>query len=213
MSSGVGRHTVTGPLIDWKNPSAKDFAIAGNSTKRPDLVPYVNGIPVGVIELKRLRVSVAEGIRQTLTNRECLLRRSAESWEPLTEFPALGAIVPAARRLVELRDRSHVSDGDPLALAGCGTKTQDHDLRPGPMGEPPPRSPLSRRRVSVVIDTQWRTCRKRSTSRPIPTDSSFTFERHPDSCSKPRWQTGRTPRRPTIRSRWIDQERQSVPTH
>lgn len=36
--------------------------------KRPDLVIYVNGIAVAVMELKRSSVSVAEGIRQNLTN-------------------------------------------------------------------------------------------------------------------------------------------------
>ena len=34
--------------------------------KRPDLVLYVNGIALGVLELKRSTVSVAEGIRQAL---------------------------------------------------------------------------------------------------------------------------------------------------
>ena len=76
VSPGVGEHTVTIPFIDWENPSANDFAVAeevtvaGNSTKRPDVVLYVNGIAVGVIELKRSTVSVAEGIRQNLTNQE-----------------------------------------------------------------------------------------------------------------------------------------------
>ena len=74
VSPGIGEQTVTVPLIDWNDPSANDFAIAeevtvaGNSTKRPDVVLYVNGIAVGVIELKRSTVSVAEGIRQNLSN-------------------------------------------------------------------------------------------------------------------------------------------------
>ena len=71
---GVGKDTVTVHLIDWSNPSANDFAIAeevtvgGRNTKRPDLVLYVNGIALGVLELKRSTVSVAEGIRQNLAN-------------------------------------------------------------------------------------------------------------------------------------------------
>ena len=74
VSPAVGEHTITVPLIDWQNPSANDFAIAeevtvaGTNTKRPDLVLYVNGIAVGVIELKRSTISVAEGIRQNLAN-------------------------------------------------------------------------------------------------------------------------------------------------
>ena len=73
---GLGDHTVTVNLIDWENPAANDFAIAeevtveGNNTKRPDIVLYVNGIAVGVLELKRSTVSVAEGIRQNLVNQK-----------------------------------------------------------------------------------------------------------------------------------------------
>ena len=39
-------------------------------TKRPDVVLYVNGIALGVLELKRSTVSVAEGIRQNLDNQK-----------------------------------------------------------------------------------------------------------------------------------------------
>ena len=73
---GLGKHTITVDLIDWENPAANDFAIAeevtvaGNNTKRPDIVLYVNGIAVGVLELKRSTVSVAEGIRQNLVNQK-----------------------------------------------------------------------------------------------------------------------------------------------
>ncbi len=76
VSPGVGRKAVTVDLIDWSNPFANDFAIAeevtvsGRNTKRPDLVLYVNGIALGVIELKRSTVSVAEGIRQNLANQK-----------------------------------------------------------------------------------------------------------------------------------------------
>ncbi len=40
------------------------------TTKRPDVVLYVNGIALGVLELKRSTVSVAEGIRQNLDNQK-----------------------------------------------------------------------------------------------------------------------------------------------
>jgi len=39
-------------------------------TKRPDVVLYVNGIALGVLELKRSTISVAEGIRQNLDNQK-----------------------------------------------------------------------------------------------------------------------------------------------
>ena len=76
VSPGLGEHTVTVDLIDWENPAANDFAIAeevtveGTHTKRPDIVLYVNGIAVGVLELKRSTVSVAQGIRQNLDNQK-----------------------------------------------------------------------------------------------------------------------------------------------
>ena len=47
---------------------AEEVTIVETNTKRPDLVVYVNGIAIAVIELKRSAVSVEEGIRQNLTN-------------------------------------------------------------------------------------------------------------------------------------------------
>ena len=71
-----GEHKITVWLIDWANPGDNDFAVAeevtvtGENTKRPDLVLYVNGIALGVLELKRSTVSVAEGIRQNLDSQK-----------------------------------------------------------------------------------------------------------------------------------------------
>ncbi|MBD1813105.1 type I restriction endonuclease subunit R [Microcoleus vaginatus DQ-U2] len=70
----VGENTQTVWLIDWKNPLENDFAIAeevtvkGENSKRPDVVLYINGIALGVLELKRSTISVSEGIRQNLDN-------------------------------------------------------------------------------------------------------------------------------------------------
>jgi type I restriction enzyme R subunit len=72
----LGQPKETVWLIDWKNPIANDFAVAeevtvkGKHTKRPDVVLFVNGIAVGVIELKRSKVGVSEGIRQNLDNQK-----------------------------------------------------------------------------------------------------------------------------------------------
>jgi type I restriction enzyme R subunit len=63
-------------FINWKNPFDNDFLIAqevtvtGMHTKRPDLVLYINGIAVCVLELKRSSVSVSQGIRQNLDNQK-----------------------------------------------------------------------------------------------------------------------------------------------
>lgn len=61
-------------LVDWTHPKANHFALAeevtvlGQYTKRPDIVLYVNGIAFGTIELKRSKVAVSEGIRQSIGN-------------------------------------------------------------------------------------------------------------------------------------------------
>lgn len=63
-------------FIDFENPTNNFFSIAEevtvveNQEKRPDVVVYVNGIALVVIELKRSAVSVSNGIRQNLTNQK-----------------------------------------------------------------------------------------------------------------------------------------------
>ncbi|MBD2168679.1 type I restriction endonuclease subunit R [Calothrix membranacea FACHB-236] len=78
----VGENTQTVWLIDWEEPLENDFAIAeevtvkGENTKRPDIVIYINGIALGVLELKRSTVSVSEGIRQNLDNQNSIFIKS-----------------------------------------------------------------------------------------------------------------------------------------
>ena len=70
----TGENKETVMFIDWSDPYENDFYIAeevsikGEHNKRPDIVFYVNGIALGVLELKRSNVSVLEGIRQNLDN-------------------------------------------------------------------------------------------------------------------------------------------------
>ncbi|MCC6269486.1 MAG: HsdR family type I site-specific deoxyribonuclease [Dehalococcoidia bacterium] len=70
----AGKVTETVHLIDWDHAEANDFAIAeevtlrGDFERRPDLVLYINGIAVGMVELKNSRVSIGDGIRQLLSN-------------------------------------------------------------------------------------------------------------------------------------------------
>lgn len=74
VKPGVGEQTETVWLVDWAHPEANHFALAeevtvlGQHTKRPDIVLYVNGIAFGTIELKRSKVAVSEGIRQSIGN-------------------------------------------------------------------------------------------------------------------------------------------------
>ncbi|MCL4315468.1 MAG: HsdR family type I site-specific deoxyribonuclease [Gammaproteobacteria bacterium] len=72
----AGKVTETVHLINWQQPAKNDFAIAeevtlkGNHERRPDIVLYVNGIAIGVLELKNSRVSIGDGIRQLLSNQQ-----------------------------------------------------------------------------------------------------------------------------------------------
>ena len=68
--------TETVRFIDWAHPDANHFGIAeevtleGDHLRRPDLVLYVNGIALGLIELKRASVGIGDGIRQCLSNQQ-----------------------------------------------------------------------------------------------------------------------------------------------
>ncbi|MEH6998558.1 MAG: HsdR family type I site-specific deoxyribonuclease [Limnobacter sp.] len=72
----AGEQNQTVWLVDWQNPEANDFSIAeevsikGENKKRPDIVLYVNGIALGILELKRSRTNLSEGIRQNLDNQK-----------------------------------------------------------------------------------------------------------------------------------------------
>lgn len=82
VKPGAGEHYETVWLVDWSTTEANHFAIAeevtidGNNTKRPDLVLYVNGIAFATLELKRSKVAVSEGIRQTIGNQRAEFIRS-----------------------------------------------------------------------------------------------------------------------------------------
>ena len=74
IAAGQAHETVH--LIDWENPEKNDFALAeevtlkGGYQRRPDIVLYLNGIAIAVIELKRSSVELADGVRQLITNQE-----------------------------------------------------------------------------------------------------------------------------------------------
>ncbi|MEX0900338.1 MAG: type I restriction endonuclease subunit R [Gammaproteobacteria bacterium] len=63
-------------LIDWAHPEKNDFALAeevaltGGYRRRPDIVLYINGLAIAVIELKRSSVEIGDGVRQLITNQE-----------------------------------------------------------------------------------------------------------------------------------------------
>lgn len=76
VKTEVGKNSETVQIINWDEPLKNHFAIAEEVTileqenKRPDVVLYINGIAVGVLELKRGCVSIDEGVRQSITNQD-----------------------------------------------------------------------------------------------------------------------------------------------
>ena len=76
VKTEAGKNYENVSIIDWKHPENNDFSIAeevtvlGNREKRPDIVLYVNGIALGVIELKRSIISINDGIRQSIVNQQ-----------------------------------------------------------------------------------------------------------------------------------------------
>ena len=82
VKTEAGKPSETVQLIAWDDPKANDFTIAeevtltGGHERRPDLVLYVNGIAVGVLELKNSRVSIGDGIGQSLSNQ----RKEFNEW-------------------------------------------------------------------------------------------------------------------------------------
>ncbi|NTW84475.1 MAG: type I restriction endonuclease subunit R, partial [Chlorobiaceae bacterium] len=63
VRTAAGELTDTIHLIDWNHPDENDFALAeevtlrGNRERRPDIVLYINGIAIGVLELKNSRIA------------------------------------------------------------------------------------------------------------------------------------------------------------
>lgn len=77
VRSELGEQFDTVFPIDWSNWHTNEFAIAeevtlnkGQHTRRPDIVLYVNGIALGVLELKRGTTDIAESVNQSISNQK-----------------------------------------------------------------------------------------------------------------------------------------------
>ncbi len=80
ISQGVGLPNKQVWLIDWKDSYNNIFEVAeevtvrkqtvGDEHRRPDVVVYINGIAVAIIELKKATVSVEDGINQNWRNQQ-----------------------------------------------------------------------------------------------------------------------------------------------
>lgn len=75
VKTAADADTETVHLIDWKHGDndfgiAEEVSLKAGEERRPDLVLYINGIAIGVAELKNSRVSIGEGIRQLISNQK-----------------------------------------------------------------------------------------------------------------------------------------------
>lgn len=123
---GAGEQNKTVWLIDWKNLENNDFYIAeevtvrGENKKRPDIVLYVNGIALGIIELKRSNVSVSEGIRQNLANQKKEFIRNFFTTMQLvmagndSEGLRYGTIETPEKHYYQWKEEDEQPTGDPL---------------------------------------------------------------------------------------------------
>jgi type I restriction enzyme, R subunit len=147
VKAEIGENTQTVWLIDWGNPDANHFAIAEEVTvtpassdaakaygKRPDIVLYVNGIALGVLELKRSTVSVSEGIRQNLDNQKKLFIQSFFTTMQLimagndTEGMRYGAIETPEKYYLAWKEPSAVQNPLDRALLQTCSKTRFIEL-------------------------------------------------------------------------------------
>lgn len=79
------RHSATIPIIDWDNPEKNSLIVTeefetlasdGVHTRRPDIICFVNGLPLAIIEAKRPdsgnpnKSMVDEGISQSIRNQK-----------------------------------------------------------------------------------------------------------------------------------------------
>ena len=90
----VGQPHRTVHLVDWEHPENNDFAVAeevtlrGGYERRPDIVLYLNGLAIGVIELKRSSVEIGDGVRQLITNQEDIFNKD---FFPAVQFAFAGS--------------------------------------------------------------------------------------------------------------------------
>ena len=127
VQTAAGQAHGTVHVVDWECPEKNDFSLAeevtlkGGYERRPDIVLYLNGLAVGVIELKRSSAEIGDGVRQLITNQEEIFNKAFFSAAQLlfagSDSQALRYGTPGTpeRFFVEWRD-----EAPPAALPAAG---------------------------------------------------------------------------------------------
>lgn len=125
VAAGQAHETVH--LIDWVHPERNDFALAeevtlrGGHQRRPDIVLYLNGLAIAVLELKRSSVEVADGVRQLITNQEEIFNKGFFSTVQLvlaasdSQGLRYGTVGTPEQFFVEWKDEAPPPAGTPAA--------------------------------------------------------------------------------------------------
>lgn len=146
---GKGRKGQTVKVIDFDNPTNNDFLctnqfkIEGTTNVIPDIICFVNGLPLAVIECKSPYASdaIAEGINQ--------LRRYANLRDPINDEGAeklfwynqlmistcrdqakVGTISSSAQYYSDWKDAYPLKDNDIKALLGFDLSTDEVEINP-----------------------------------------------------------------------------------
>jgi type I restriction enzyme, R subunit len=122
VAAGQAHETVH--LIEWEHQEKNDFALAeevtlkGGYQRRPDIVLYLNGLAIAVIELKRSSVEVADGVRQLITNQEEIFNKGFFSTVQLvlaasdSQGLRYGTVTTDEQFFVEWKDEAPATSGD-----------------------------------------------------------------------------------------------------
>ena len=123
----VGAPHDTVQFVEWSAPAANDFALAeevtltGGHERRPDIVLYVNGIAMAVLELKRSSVEVADGVRQLITNQEVIFNERFFAAAQLllagndTQGLRYGTVGTPEQFFVQWKDEASAAPGEPVS--------------------------------------------------------------------------------------------------
>lgn len=177
----AGQPFETVHLMDWAHPEKNDFALAeevtlkGGYERRPDVVLYLNGFAVAVIEFKRSSVEVADGVRQLITNQEEIFNKDFFSTVQLvfagsdSQGLRYGTTGTPEQLFVEWKEQRDSErreppmefeeapqvgfelDAKPLSPGGSSVKVLPATLRPGALLDSPLAQICKKRRLLDLI--------------------------------------------------------------